>query len=250
MSKLSSEPASPVPLIWTLPPPPARQRALGRDEIVAAAIALADEGGADALTMQAVAARLGPYSAMALYRYVHSKDGLIDLMLDTATAEIPVAGLPGPDWRRDLHELAVSTRQMTTRHPWYAALFHTRPPAGPHMMRRLEFMLAVLAGWGATSEGDDLRRADRPAHLRQRAAGSRGSPDEPRRGLETRRPWPRRWPPCTTWPPPPAATRTSTSWLATRPARSADEQFALGLGFLLDGFAARLLPANGSRPTG
>src|ERR1700755_2775236 len=119
------KPAGPAPLIWTQPAPPPRQRSLGREEIVAAAIALADETGAAALTMKAVAARLGPYSAMALYRYVHSKDGLVDLMLDAATAEIPRPVQPGPDWRADLEELAAQTRQMTRRHPWYAALYHT-----------------------------------------------------------------------------------------------------------------------------
>ena len=41
-----------------------------------------------------------------------------------------------------------------------------------------------------------------------------------------------------------------TSWLAHPAGPSADEQFALGLGFLLDGFATRLPPADGSRPTG
>ncbi|MEU4672336.1 hypothetical protein AB0F91_31260 [Amycolatopsis sp. NPDC023774] len=51
-------------MIWTLPPPPPRQRALGRDEIVGAAIALADEGAA--VTMKSVAARLGPCMSMAL----------------------------------------------------------------------------------------------------------------------------------------------------------------------------------------
>ena len=39
-----------------------------------AAIGLADEERPDALTMQAVAAQLGSYSAMALYRYVQSKE--------------------------------------------------------------------------------------------------------------------------------------------------------------------------------
>src|SRR5581483_7089321 len=127
----------PAQLIWTQPPPPPRQRSLGREDIVAAAIGLADEAGPDALTMKAVAGRLGSYSAMALYRYVHSKDGLVDLMLDAATAEIPVPPSPGPDWRADLQALAGQTREMTKRHPWYAALYHTRPPAGPHMMQRL-----------------------------------------------------------------------------------------------------------------
>jgi Tetracyclin repressor, C-terminal all-alpha domain. len=40
---------------------------------------------------------------------------------------------------------------MTRRHPWYAALYHTRPPAGPHLMERLEFMLAVLTAQGAST---------------------------------------------------------------------------------------------------
>src|SRR6185437_1188812 len=140
----------PAPPIWAQPPPPPRQRLLGREEIVAAATALADEAGPDALTMKAVADRLGSYSAMALYRYVLSKDGLVDLMLDAATAEIPVPPTPGPDWRADLYSRAGQTRQMTKRHPWYAALYHTRPPAGPHMMQRLGFMLLVLTARGST----------------------------------------------------------------------------------------------------
>src|SRR5262245_7396983 len=110
-----------VELIWTQPPPPARQRNLGRSEIVAAAIAVADEGGAEAVTMKSVAARLGPYTPMALYRYVRSKDGLVDLMLDAAIAEVPVPSSPSADWRSDLLSVAASTRSMLHRHPWYAA---------------------------------------------------------------------------------------------------------------------------------
>src|SRR5437879_6238009 len=167
MSK-SSEPG-PAPPIWTLPPPPPRQRALGREEIVASASALADEAGAGALTMKAVAARLGSYSPMALYRYVHSKDGLVDLMLDAVIAEVPVPDRPGDDWRADLHAVATHTRRMIERHPWYAVLTHTRPPVGPHMMRRLDFMLAVLTSQGGTLAGQHGEHevhpaAGRPAH--------------------------------------------------------------------------------------
>jgi AcrR family transcriptional regulator len=100
--------------------------------------------------MKAVAARLGAYTPMALYRYVHSKDGLVDLMLDAAVTAVRLPQRPGPDWRRDLHTLATGTRQMIKDHPWYAELVHTRPPAGPATMRRTEFMLAVLTARGAT----------------------------------------------------------------------------------------------------
>jgi AcrR family transcriptional regulator len=232
---------SPVPLIWTLSAPPARQRSLGRSDIVAAAIALADDGGLAALTMQAVAARLGSYSAMALYRYVHSKDGLIDLMLDAATAEIPVPREPGPDWQADLRALAVSTRQMTKRHAWYPALFHTRPPAGPHMMARLEFMLAVL-----TRQGASLAAAMSYAALIDRHIYGAGlqEAEEARmsrkHGLDD-----------------PAAMASAlaavrdlaaaggrypnlATWLASPAGQAADDQFDLGLTFLLDGIASRL----------
>lgn len=136
-----------VATIWTRPFPEGR-RGLRREEIVRAAVAVADEGGRHALTMQAVAARLGPVTPMALYRHVGSKDGLTDLMLDAAVAEVDVPAAPGADWRADLAGLAARTWQMIVRHPWWAELVHTRPPAGPHLMRRTEFMLAVLTGQG------------------------------------------------------------------------------------------------------
>jgi AcrR family transcriptional regulator len=233
--------AGPVPLIWTQPPPPPRQRSLGREEIVAAAIALADETGAVALTMKAVAARLGPYSAMALYRYVHSKDGLVDLMLDTATAEIPLPARPGPGWRADLEELATQTRRMTTRHPWYAALFHTRPPAGPHMMERLEFMLAVLAGQGATTAaamtyaalidryifGSGLQEAEEARMSREHGLDDEAVLRSAMAAVHDLAAASGRFP-------------LLASWLAHPSGPSPEEQFRLGLGFLLDGIGRYL----------
>ncbi|ETK30541.1 TetR/AcrR family transcriptional regulator [Microbispora sp. ATCC PTA-5024] len=232
--------STPIPLIWTQPPPP-RRRALGREEIVTAAMAVADESGLDALTMKAIAARLGDYTSMALYRYVRSKDGLVDLMLDAATAEIPVPDRPGPDWRADLAETALRSREMIRRHPWFAQLVHSRPPAGPHMMRRLEFMLAVLAGRGATLAeamtyaamidrhvtGTGLQEAEE-ARLTQRYglddAATLYAAIATLHGLAA------------------ADGRLPhlTGWLAAPAGPTPDEQFALGLEFLLDGIAGRL----------
>jgi AcrR family transcriptional regulator len=194
--------------------------------------------------MKAVAGRLGPYSAMALYRYVHSKDGLVDLMLDTAAAEVPLPGRPGPDWRADLQSLAARTRLMTKRHPWYPALFHTRPPAGPHTMQRLEFMLTVLVAQGTSTAEAMTYAALIDRHIfgsgLQEAEEARMSQ---RHGLDD------------------GAELTAAlamvhdlaaasgrypnlaSWLARPAGPSADEQFGLGLGFLLDGIAGRL-PGN------
>jgi AcrR family transcriptional regulator len=233
----------PIPLIWNRPPP--RRRALGREEIVAAAIGLADEAGVDALTMKAVAARLGPYTPMALYRYVHNKEGLVDLMLDAAAAEIPLPAHPGDDWRADLRAVAVETRRMLGRHPWYALLIHSRPPAGPHIMRRLEFMLAVLVRQGATVAEAMTYAALLDRHVfgsgLQEAEEARFSR---RYGLDDG---------ATLY----AAFATLhdlaaadgnlphlTGWLARPEGATAEERFQLGMDFLLDGIARRL-PASG-----
>ena len=233
--------------VWLQPPPPARQRSLGREEIVAAAMALADESGADAITMKAVAARLGPYTPMALYRYVYSKEGLVDLMLDAAVATVP---LPEPDrtgdWRADLRRVAADTREMITRHPWYAALAHTRPPVGPSAMRRTEFMLSVLVGRGATVPDAmtytsliDRHVIGAGAQEAQEAAAHRSL------GLRDPRSVAAAVASMHTLAAADGRLPILTRWLAAPAGADPDEQFALGLEFLLDGIAGRL-PATAS----
>jgi AcrR family transcriptional regulator len=232
--------SGPAGLTWTQPAP-ARQRTLGLEEIVTAAIALADEAGADALTMKAVSARLGSYTPMALYRYVYSKEGLVDLMLDRVVAEIPVPGRPGPGWRADLRTLAVQTRQMIKRHAWYAVLFHTRPPAGLHTMDRLEFMLAVLTERGASPAaamtyaalidrhilGSGLQEAEEALMNRRHGLDDPGHLAAALAAIPDRAAAAGRYP-------------VLTRWLADPAGSPADEQFELGLNFLLDGIASSL----------
>ncbi|MBP2703033.1 TetR/AcrR family transcriptional regulator C-terminal domain-containing protein [Microbispora sp. RL4-1S] len=231
----------PIPLIWTQPPPPPRRRALGREEIVAAAVRLADEAGLDALTMKGVADRLGSYSPMALYRYVHNKDGLVDLMLDSAAAEIPVPVEPGDDWRADMRTMALETRAMLGRHPWFALLVHSRPPAGPHLMRRLEFMLAVL-----TRQGAGVADAMTYAALVDRHVVGSGLQEaeearlDRRYGLDDSA---RLHAAVATLHALAAADGRLpllTGWLAAPSGAAPEAQFELGLDFILDGIAGRL----------
>src|SRR3954447_11763378 len=82
---------------WGLRERPARgpKRGLSLERIVAAAIAVADAEGLDAVSMSRVAAELGA-SAMSLYRYVEAKDELLALMFDTEMGPPPLL----PDgWR-------------------------------------------------------------------------------------------------------------------------------------------------------
>ena len=171
--------------------------------------------------------------------------GLVDLMLDAATAEIPVPAQPGPEWRADLEELAAQTRQMTRRHPWYAALYHTRPPAGPHMMERLEFMLGVLTGQGASIAEAMTYAAMIDRYILGSALQETGEARMSREhGLDDE-----------------AALRSAlgtvhdlaaatgrlprlTGWLAHPSGPPPEEQFSLGLGFLLDGIARCLAGAE------
>jgi AcrR family transcriptional regulator len=142
-----------LPLVW-LSPEPEEGRRLTRAAIVRAGVAVADDAGVAGLTMSAVARRLGEYSAMALYRYVESKDGLVDLMLDDVVAEVPLPDPAAGDWRAELRRVALDSWAMARRHVWYAQLVHTRPPLGPNLLRRTEALLETL-----TATGLDLAEA-------------------------------------------------------------------------------------------
>ncbi|MCP2342696.1 TetR/AcrR family transcriptional regulator [Actinomadura rupiterrae] len=130
--------------VWDRPEPPTRPAPLDRDRIVAAAIALADEGGLDEVSLRKVAARLdvGP---MRLYGYISTKQELFDLMLDEVYAEILPAEEP-TDWREALHGHAVRTRQAALRHEWLADLLGGRPTLGPNAMAVGEAALSALDG--------------------------------------------------------------------------------------------------------
>jgi AcrR family transcriptional regulator len=99
--------------------------------------------------MHTVARTLGEFTPMSLYRYVYSKEGLVDLMLERVLAEIELPASAGADWRAAVFDLEQATWSALQRHPWYAQLVHTRPPLGPHALRRTEFLLGIFRGLGA-----------------------------------------------------------------------------------------------------
>lgn len=130
--------------VWDRPEPPARPVPLDRERIVATAVALADEGGLEAVSLRKVAARLnaGP---MRLYGYIATKEELFDLMVDEVQAEI----LPeerADDWREALSGLAHRTRRTALRHEWLADLLGGRPALGPNGLAVSESTLAALDG--------------------------------------------------------------------------------------------------------
>ncbi|GGF37830.1 TetR/AcrR family transcriptional regulator [Subtercola lobariae] len=132
-------------LIWARPersakgPAPARSR----NEIAAAAVALADAHGIEAVSMRKLAATL-TIGAASLYSYVLSKDELHDLMVDWVEgADAPLPPLTG-DWRADLTDLAHRIRRTIHRHPWLTSLAAGRPSFGPNSLASIEHGLAAM----------------------------------------------------------------------------------------------------------
>ena len=92
---------------------------LTRDRVLRTALALADEGGIEALTMRRLAQELG-VEAMSLYYHVANKEEIVGGILGLAMEEVelPPADL---DWKESLRTSATSVHDVLERHPWAAA---------------------------------------------------------------------------------------------------------------------------------
>ncbi|WP_433508605.1 TetR/AcrR family transcriptional regulator [Nonomuraea sp. CA-143628] len=131
--------------IWMRPERPARgpKPAYSRAQITEAAIRIADTEGLEAATMRRIAADIGA-GAMSLYRYVPSRDDLIELVADRLQGEIDVEGMPSGDWRADLTRYADGMRAMWLRHPWIATVHRSLPGLGPNQLRLIERVMGAL----------------------------------------------------------------------------------------------------------
>jgi AcrR family transcriptional regulator len=124
--------------------PPRRARALSRDEIVRAAITVADAEGPDAISMRRIARELNS-GAMSLYWHISSKEELLDLIVDAVQGEMETPE-PSGDVRADLRAIARNTRSALLRHRWVMPFMAGRPPMGPMTLRNADRSLAVFAG--------------------------------------------------------------------------------------------------------
>lgn len=124
------------------------KRALSLEQIVAAAIAIADEAGVDSLSMRRIATELG-VGTMSLYRYVPDRAALMDLVLDHLVVpsqtwqadELPGSG---PSWRRALALSAQEGRTLYLAHEWLIQLNWSRPTFGPNTIGSLERIVARM----------------------------------------------------------------------------------------------------------
>lgn len=118
------------------------KRPLSRATIGAAALAIADAEGFQALSMRRVAQELHA-GTMSLYYYVRTKDDLVAVMDDALMNEALLPAVPR-HWKRAITEVATRTHSMLLRHPWALISMQSAPP-GLNAMRHMEQCLEALA---------------------------------------------------------------------------------------------------------
>ena len=133
-----------------------RTAQIDRSAILRAALEVADEHGLDAVTMQAVAKRLG-VTAMALYRHVADKADLLDGMVEVLLAGIPAAEPGG--WNDQLTAMAHGIRAVARAHPAAFPLLLTRPAATSAALETRESVYRALRAAGLGQ--DAVERTER-----------------------------------------------------------------------------------------
>ncbi|GAA4700909.1 hypothetical protein Prum_059560 [Phytohabitans rumicis] len=119
------------------------------------ALALADERGLGAVSMRAIAQRLG-LTSMALYPYVGTKDDLLDGMVGRLLAQLlPAgdgagagAGIGDGEWRDRLRAVARAARALARAHPGAYPLLMVRPSVTPDAVRVVDVLYQVLLDAG------------------------------------------------------------------------------------------------------
>lgn len=140
-----------------MPPVKGPRRRATREDIVAAAVAIADCEGVGALTIRAVAAACG-LSPMGIYRHVRDKDDLLDRVVDAVAVEIAAVEATGA-WRKKVVALCGGCRRVLLDHPGVAALCVSRPTPVRGVARFYDRVLEAL-GEGGIAGIESVRAFD------------------------------------------------------------------------------------------
>lgn len=136
-------------------PAPGRSRGrppLPKERIVAAALKIVDDEGADALSLRVLAQRLDSSTA-TLYRHFANRAELVSHIIDHTFGAVPVQAdeLRSLGWEDACRAMATWMFETLRRHPNVAPLLLTQAPTGPNAMALRELALQVLldAGFSA-----------------------------------------------------------------------------------------------------
>jgi AcrR family transcriptional regulator len=123
-----------------------RRNPLNRDKVLRAAMAVADAGGLETLTMRTLGQELG-VGPMALYRHVRNKDDIVDGIVDLVFEEIDVPSA-GTDWKDAMRDRGISVREVLSRHRWAIGLMESRTNPGPANLRHHDAVIGNLRAAG------------------------------------------------------------------------------------------------------
>ena len=114
--------------------------------MLSTAVALADQGGIESLSMRKLAQALDVVP-MALYRHVANKDELLDALVDVVIEEIDPP-LEGADWKTALRTRILSARRALLRHPWASRLMESRKTPTPVVLGYMDSMIGMFRTGG------------------------------------------------------------------------------------------------------
>ncbi|MEV4111481.1 TetR/AcrR family transcriptional regulator [Nonomuraea sp. NPDC049695] len=126
-------------------------------EILDAALAIADERGLEALSMRAVAERVG-VTPMALYGYFRNKDELLDGLVGRLLGEL-VPDDPGQTWQERLGAIAWAIRRLAREHPAVFPLLLLRTSVTPDGVKLVDLAYQALLDAGVPEA--DVPRVER-----------------------------------------------------------------------------------------
>ncbi|WP_208292768.1 TetR/AcrR family transcriptional regulator [Naumannella halotolerans] len=140
---------------------PSAQIPLSRERIVQTAISYISDHGLASLSMRRLATTLG-VEAMSLYRYVVSRDDLLDAIVEDLVEEMDsypdVITAPDHGWQDFLQRLAHGVRKVALAHPAAFPLIASRPAEAPWLrpplrsLRWVEFFLNGLEQEGFSNQ--------------------------------------------------------------------------------------------------
>jgi AcrR family transcriptional regulator len=119
---------------------------LSTARVLDGAIRLADRIGIEKLTIRRLADELG-VTPMAIYRYLPSKEAIIDAMVEAVFSEIDLPPVED-DWKSAMRRRCVSMHEVLLRHPWASPLMESRPAPGPALLHHHDAVLGCLRRGG------------------------------------------------------------------------------------------------------
>ncbi len=122
---------------------PGRPTRFDRESVLAVAVELLDEQGPRALSMAALAARLG-VTPMALYRVVSDRRDLESALVAHVFAELAIARDPDRPWDEAIAAWMHRLREAWLRHPWVGSFLGSSDQLAPGFLAALEALVRSL----------------------------------------------------------------------------------------------------------